>query len=616
MARKEKKEERKIVISENKNTKRIELNLDGEIFPIKEFEEKVVGDSYGYKLTWTQSWAKDSGIKDMLVYDDQTLWYLMNYVFEWGAISVEDAPYFGEVLYWIDVSENIIKKLKPDIIDIRLDNKLVKELMRRTFENNKIKMLNAKEYSPKEQNYQKDYYLLKARIILRSMLRKKIGDDRVKSDVMLVSTDQFMNVDNKKDYLWGAIVEEFNRNKISNEIMVYDRLWAYHSWRNIISKVKKNDETKSFIGQYYNKQVFSEMSKVRNFLKEEGNKILKKEEFKETFRYKNVYFFDLISNRFRFVFNALSYEIGDCLAITKAIIERRKPKMIFIDHEDNFYGKGFMINSKKLKVKTASLQYELVYPGCIATHVKEDNNNKKLESWRPLPEIKFVGGDYIRRTLKDICNYPTDEIIRVVGQPRYDEYFRYARKITNLEKNRIKKELGLPNNKKIITYASSGAVNEKGSFEHILDFMRNNEKFILFVKIHPHSSVKEFEDNFDVKHDNIILRRDANLKELLPVTDVLVTRGSTVAMEAMIFEKPVVLINVEINSAVPYEEYGAALSVRKPEELGQKISQVFDNKEIQDFLKEGRKRFLQEYLYSNDGKTAKRIANEIRKEIR
>jgi hypothetical protein len=80
--------------------------------------------------------------------------------------------------------------------------------------------------------------------------------------------------------------------------------------------------------------------------------------------------------------------------------------MILIDHEDNFYGKGFMINSKKHPINIIALQYELVYPGSIATHIKENNREKSNVLWRPLPDLKLAGGDYIRRTLMRVGNYP------------------------------------------------------------------------------------------------------------------------------------------------------------------------------------------------------------------
>jgi len=578
---------------------------------LKEFESTKGWHRAGYKLTWAQIWAKKIDVKSKLIYEHQTLWYLLNYVLEWNSVKIKDSACFGEILYWIDMTKMIISRFNPKRIELRMKDKIIYEIMRRTLKENGIELFLEKRIKLRRRNYYKEYLLLKGRIFLRSLLKRKIKISNNTSDVMVLSSDLFARENNESDYFFGDVIKELNKRKISNDVLVYDRLWYRASLKNILRKIKNYGATKSFIGQYYDKKVFSEINKVHLFLKKTGSALLDDKRFQSSFKYKGIDFFDLIENQFRFVFNAFSYEVGDCIAVTKSIIEKKTPKIVMIDQGNNFYGKGFMINSKNNECKIVALQYELVFPGCVATHIKENNNDKQNSLWRPIPDLTLIGGNYIEHVMHTHCNYPKTEKIKIVGQSRYDSYFELAKLMNKAKIRSLKEKIGLPLDKKIIVYAASRAEVEKKSLTPLLKIIKDNSNYFLYLKIKPSADEKIFEKEFDIKQKNVMISKDIDLKDLLPVANLLITRGSTVAMEAMIFDVPVILGAIEVKSPMPYVEYGSVLSANDQAELQKRIQQVFEDANIQKLLKKGRKRFLKAYLYLSDGKAAKRVVSEI-----
>ena len=95
--------------------------------------------------------------------------------------------------------------------------------------------------------------------------------------------------------------------------------------------------------------------------------------------------------------------------------------------------------------------------------------------------------------------------------------------------------------------------------------------------------------------------------------DILMTRSSTVGLEAMLFDKPVITFNpIGTLNSNPYAGTDAVIKVYKKEHLAPAIKDALYNKEIQRKLAEARHRFVYEYAYLQDGKASQRIVNLIK----
>lgn len=207
------------------------------------------------------------------------------------------------------------------------------------------------------------------------------------------------------------------------------------------------------------------------------------------------------------------------------------------------------------------------------------------------------------------------EKIFITGQPRFDS-------IHNKKFNRdeLKAELKVPENKHLAVLATQPLVgfiwtekdNEK-FIEMVCNAVRKIPKTVLVIKIHPVESIELYQMILkNIKEDSVIVCQDIELYELLNACDILMTVHSTVALEAMIFDKPVITINLmERPDVFPYAESGAAIGVYRKENLVEAIRNSLFDGEIKSKLAEKRKKFVYEHAYLQDGKASKRVADLI-----
>lgn len=105
------------------------------------------------------------------------------------------------------------------------------------------------------------------------------------------------------------------------------------------------------------------------------------------------------------------------------------------------------------------------------------------------------------------------------------------------------------------------------------------------------------------------------MHDLLSITNIMMSVGSTVALEAMIFNTPIILLNYEYSCPIPFAKYNSAISVEKSEDIEINIKKILFDKEVKKIQEKGREKFLKIYLGFKDGKSSNRVVNEILKNI-
>ncbi len=584
---------------------------------LEEFDKNLKETKYLYGLNWLQNWSNKKiingkSIKEMLVYKKQTLWYFIEYLIYSGTWTLDYFTPTSKILYYIDAINYFISKYKPKKVIIKNNNKLFYNLVIKICQNKNIEIQNLNIYNKKiniGKKLKNNLFLIRTYIILRQILRfilRYFKSKKINKKIIMLSSDRFSYGNKKNNIFWGEISKNLDNKKISNKIIEYDRLWKVESLNKTYFKNYKDIE---HISQYYNYEVISDSIKVAKFLKEKLKILKRNKNFKKSLNYKGINIYNFIEDRFNLIFESLSYFIGDVLGITKNILKENKNKLFLIDHEDNYYGKGLIVNSKKdKKIKIIALQHELINPiTCIHRHIKSkralDKNNFL---WRPLPNYKCVSGNYAKKILLKQCNYPEEKII-ITGQPRYDELTKYNK----FNKKDICKKFNLDPKRKIIIYASKFLENENRIFK-ILSMYVNKNKIQLIFKAHPNANIPKLKKRI-IESENVKLIHNINLFELLYVCDLLITVSSTVAIEAMYLNKPVLIIDLFKRCTLPFVEYGAGYGVYEFKNIIDGLEMTLYNKKIKDKLKIGRTKFLKDYMYGIDGKSTNRVINLIQK---
>lgn len=450
--------------------------------------------------------------------------------------------------------------------------------------------------------------LIKARIFLRYLLGKirllSGKNNKKKCEVLFLSNIRFSKKREDENIMFGSLIKELDKNIITNKVLRYEPLTQTTNLNRFIKDFIFQNE--AYIGDYYSLKHFSKCNKDFKLLKKRWEEIKDKQEFKDIFVYKGYNFYDIIKPRLEMTFNALSYIACDNKNITEEIIKREDYKVLVLDHEENMYGKGFMLNTRNMKnKKTVALSHELIYPGCIHTHIhNKEVMNKKSDLWRPLPDIKFVWGDYSKKILVETCNY-SGRIIKVTGNPKFDPLFK-----RKYEKSEILYRFKLDKKRKRILVASQ---MDRYSQNIYMDIARKNKDIDIIIKPHQGDDVNKLNESLKGHPDNLkLVDKYADLYSLIYVSDYLITYNSTTGFEAMIMGKIVFILNPNKDTllGLPYVESGAAIEIYSANDLTNELKKLSDKK-YKDKILDNMKKFVKNMHYKNDGKASERVADEI-----
>lgn len=208
----------------------------------------------------------------------------------------------------------------------------------------------------------------------------------------------------------------------------------------------------------------------------------------------------------------------------------------------------------------------------------------------------------------------------ITGNARFDILLNWK---TKLSKQKLCKWFNLDENKGIILFATQ-QINKFSSFwtddiflvmtDKLLKAMQQIPNKQLIVKVDPYEDIKPYKKRIrESSYNNAIAIRDIDIYTLISLSELVMTLDSTVALEAMIFDKPVIIFNLmKRQDRVPYAGKGAAIAVYKDEDLVPAIKKALTDGEIKSQLKIGRDRFIGEYAYKLDGKAGERISNLIK----
>jgi glycosyltransferase involved in cell wall biosynthesis len=117
--------------------------------------------------------------------------------------------------------------------------------------------------------------------------------------------------------------------------------------------------------------------------------------------------------------------------------------------------------------------------------------------------------------------------------------------------------------------------------------------------------------------DRVEVTKTRPLAESFRTADAMMTVASTTALEAMAAGLPVGLVDyLPTPWYLPYEERGAALSVRSRSELPDAVRRLLRDRALREGLTAHAGQVLQDELYLRDGHSAERIADFIEERLR
>lgn len=261
---------------------------------------------------------------------------------------------------------------------------------------------------------------------------------------------------------------------------------------------------------------------------------------------------------------------------------------------------------------------------------------------RLLPDTLLVPNNLVRGESVELLDMPQEKTA-VVGLPQYD---MYASSEGLLSREIFFQRIGFDPAKKLIVVAPAGS--SYGSTDRdIVDMLASfgdkgslKQPFSLIVRFQPNDFAGRqglperpwirYESpgtRFAAKRGmdwDMNAEESLHLKNILAHADIFITYGSSIGIDAAIYDKPVIVVGFEISDGKPYLErpslrYGTehiikALApggmrlIKSADELAAAVNEYFEAPERD---REGRQKLVAEQCGEIDGRAGERIATAI-----
>ena len=205
-------------------------------------------------------------------------------------------------------------------------------------------------------------------------------------------------------------------------------------------------------------------------------------------------------------------------------------------------------------------------------------------------------------------------MISITGQPRTDLLLNAKNLYT---KESLLKKFNIKKGDKIIVFASQKSF-EWAHMDVILKEFYKYAKFIknlkIIVKLKPIENSglhKKIAAKFGMK---VIEVKDMDLYELIYPCDAVISIDSTVMLEALLLDKPVIKLNFHgVPDSMGYSKSKVVKTINQSKDIPKVINEVLYNKLTRERLKRERKKYINNFFHKIDGKASKRCVDVIEK---
>lgn len=288
----------------------------------------------------------------------------------------------------------------------------------------------------------------------------------------------------------------------------------------------------------------------------------------------------------------------------KNMLDSHMPRVI-VFNDDCFYTKP--LGNKDIKVIVLQSARMVEYGESCRSFVFQEPGLR--------PDY-FLSSGKIFGEIKD--KWHIADKVAVTGLPRYDILSK-ANKIYS--RSDFLKRYNINPEHRIVLWSTQCHVfsdeENTANFEEIFGAVKDLKDVTLAIKQHPAEEERYTEEILRrIKEDEInavITPKDSDTYELLSVCDLMITRHSTTAMEAVALNKPVIILNLSGKpDPVEYVAEGVALGVYRNGNLRSAIERLLKDDSA---LASNRERYIEKYLYKIDGKATQRVLDIIMRSI-
>ena len=426
--------------------------------------------------------------------------------------------------------------------------------------------------------------------------------------------DAQKNITRKTDIYFDAIIQKAQDKFtiITTKSIDYDEQ-PFQGIRKLREKLKLWNIPIKPLNIYWRLDVWKKKYKSFKFFKQRFQDLQRDQVFRKLCRINGKDFSKEILHELDFYFTMKFPRGVGYIALGRNMLKFLRPQLVMLADEYIWKPKSYIVIAAKLEgVPSLALQHGIIYPTHTGYKYQKKDISPKghfTSPYAPLPDKTVVYGTYHKHLLTEISAYPKQSVL-VTGQPRYDAL--YEAKETYSKQEYIKR-YGINPKERIVLWTTQlkGTSDEENALtiETVCTAIKSLKNVCLVIKQHPDEGqeytalLQEYTKRFDV--NAIIPSRFSDTNEHLFAADVVIGKTSTTLMEAVILQKPAIVLNLSGQpDEVEYVPEKVALGVYQKDTLAPAIQKLLiDDAELASH----RENYIERYLYKIDGKSTERV---------
>lgn len=287
------------------------------------------------------------------------------------------------------------------------------------------------------------------------------------------------------------------------------------------------------------------------------------------------------------------------LACIRQLFIIQSSKLVIIDY-NNFVVSKF---PHRKKVKVLEIWHATAALKKFGNCVQRDYEIKNYD-------YAIANSEYYKKIYAKAFNLPESKVL-VTGIPNNDKIF--DNHFVKETKNKLLKKYPSLENKKVITYAPTFRGRISTYFKEVsIDLERLHatlsKDYIIIYKAHPLISDSKYESN-----PKVLFIEDESISSLFCITDVLITDYSAIAIDWMVFDKPIISYVPDFKSyskkpglTIDYlKEFPGPIAFSEAE-----VIEALQNPR-EDLYKQKRVNFYHKTYKYRDGKSTERVISMI-----
>ncbi|MHA1978776.1 MAG: CDP-glycerol glycerophosphotransferase family protein [Candidatus Hodarchaeales archaeon] len=448
-------------------------------------------------------------------------------------------------------------------------------------------------------------------------MKEKPGVIVISYDAAWVATPSYLSgVVRKSDHLKDSVME-FLKDKV-NFFGTSSFRYRKASVKIALERALFWDYSYSILNTNWTPKSWLKQKKSHKYFRKQWKTIEKDQSFKKLCKFDDLNLYSPIINEFKYYFFFLLPLCISWVETFTSMIEKYDPSLVFISNESGHSEKSLIIAAKNKKIPILAIQHGVIVSsnrGYIFSKKDISKNGFHKSPFNPIADKVAVFGTQYMDLLMNTGNFPEGSVV-VTGNPKFDKLVQMVDQFN--DKNQIRRWLNLPDDKPIVIWTTqthwlSEEENRKNIDAIYSSLKELKSKFNLIIKLHPNEDQQAPLYRQDPSIDPIILGRGSEILQLIYISDILITKHSMTATEAVALNKPVVILNLSGNpDVIDCVDRRVAFGVYQKEDLSNTILRLLeDDKE----LEVNRPDYVRSEFYQIDGKSSERLGKLMMKMI-